>query len=55
MRAGVGGTKVILEDFRPGTAPPDNFAIIGADGTSVVSPGADRALRGRTGPIAVIN
>jgi penicillin-binding protein 1A len=39
----------ILEAFKPGTAPPDNFAVIGAPDSSAVSPEADRALRGGTG------
>ena len=51
MRAGIGDTKVILEAFKPGTAPPDNFAVIGGapDGSAVISPDAERALRGGTG------
>jgi penicillin-binding protein 1A len=49
MRAGPGdGGRTILEAFKPGTAPPDNYSIIGvadADGHSVgVSPDADRAI-----------
>jgi penicillin-binding protein 1A len=31
MRAGPGDTKVILEAFKPGTAPPDSYSVIGAD------------------------
>ena len=31
MRAGPGDPKVILEAFKPGTAPPDNYSVIGAD------------------------
>ena len=51
MRAGIGDTKVILEAFKPGTAPPDNFAVIGGapDGSAGISPDAERALRGGTG------
>ena len=51
MRAGIGDTKVILEAFKPGTAPPDNYAVIGVDGNPAanISPDADRALRGGTG------
>jgi penicillin-binding protein 1A len=31
MRAGPGDTNIILEAFKPGTAPPDNYSVIGAD------------------------
>jgi penicillin-binding protein 1A len=31
MRAAPGDTKVILEAFKPGTAPPDSYSVIGAD------------------------
>ena len=48
MRAGPGDSgRTILEAFKPGTAPPDNYSIIGvadADGHSTVSPDADRAV-----------
>jgi penicillin-binding protein 1A len=44
---------VILEAFKPGTAPPDNYSAIGvvdADGRPLgVSPEADRAVRTGTG------
>src|SRR6202011_5462751 len=36
MRAGPGDTKVILEAFKPGTAPPDTYSVIGADGAGGV-------------------
>jgi penicillin-binding protein 1A len=53
MRAGPGDQRVILEAFKPGTAPPDNYSIIGvtdADGRPLgVSPEADRAVRTGTG------
>jgi penicillin-binding protein 1A len=54
MRAGPGDTKVILEAFKPGTAPPDSYSVIGAESASSgpmqVSPDADRAVRsGGTG------
>ena len=53
MRAGPGDQRVILEAFKPGTAPPDNYAVIGvsdADGRPLaVSPEADRAIRTGTG------
>jgi penicillin-binding protein 1A len=53
MRAGPGDQRVILEAFKPGTAPPDNYSVIGvgdADGRPVaVSPEADRAVRTGTG------
>ena len=33
MRAGAyDGRGTILEAFKPGTAPPDNYAVIGVDG-----------------------
>jgi len=49
MRAGPGDSgRTILEAFKPGTAPPDNYSVIGvadADGHSLtVSPDADRAI-----------
>jgi len=55
MRAGPNTEKAILEAFKPGTAPPDNYSVIGfgeADGRSVggaVTPDADRAVRSGTG------
>jgi len=49
MRAGPGDTgRTILEAFKPGTAPPDNYSVIGvadADGRSLQpAPDADRSL-----------
>ncbi len=49
MRASPGsGGKTILEAFKPGTAPPDNYSVIGvadADGRPLApSPDADRTL-----------
>jgi len=49
MRAGPGDSgRTILEAFKPGTAPPDNYSVIGvadADGRSQgISPDADRAI-----------
>jgi penicillin-binding protein 1A len=49
MRAGPGSEgRTILEAFKPGTAPPDNYSAIGvadADGRSLqVSPDADRSF-----------
>jgi penicillin-binding protein 1A len=49
MRAGPGDTgKTILEAFKPGTAPPDNYSVIGvadADGrTPAISPDMDRTI-----------
>ena len=42
------GGRTILEAFKPGTAPPDNYSVIGvadADGRSLtVSPDADRSI-----------
>ena len=53
MRAGPGSDKVILEAFKPGTAPPDSYSIIGASDANAppwaVSPEADRAIRSGTG------
>ena len=53
MRAGPGDQRVILEAFKPGTAPPDNYAVIGvtdAEGRPLgVSPEADRAVRTGSG------
>jgi penicillin-binding protein 1A len=47
------GQNAILEAFKPGTAPPDSGAVIGAmgpDGQSYgVTPDADRAVRSGTG------
>ncbi len=44
MRAAPGQTTgTILEAFKPGTAPPDNYSVIGvadADGRSIVPQGA---------------
>jgi len=34
MRAGPGDTKVILEAFKPGTAPPDSYSVIGTEAAS---------------------
>ena len=47
MRAGAGGGDTILEAFKPGTAPPDNYAIMGYGGGEAVavSPEAERAVR----------
>jgi penicillin-binding protein 1A len=49
MRAGPDSGRTILEAFKPGTAPPDNYAVIGvadADGRQLLqpSPDADRSL-----------
>jgi len=53
MRAGPGAGRVITEAFKPGTAPPDNYSVIGvtdAEGRPLgVSPEADRAVRTGTG------
>jgi penicillin-binding protein 1A len=53
MRAAPGDQRVILEAFKPGTAPPDNYSVIGvvdANGQPLgVSPEADRAVRTGTG------
>ena len=52
MRAGADDPHVILEAFKPGTAPPDSYSVIGTDAISSstpVSPEADRAVRTGTG------
>ena len=53
MRAGPGDTKVILEAFKPGTAPPDSYSVIGADTANGVptagSPDAGNVVRTGTG------
>jgi penicillin-binding protein 1A len=51
MRAGSGGGgDAILEAFKPGTAPPDNYAIMGYGGEAMaVTPEAERAVRAGTG------
>ncbi len=53
MRAGPGDQRVILEAFKPGTAPPDGYSVIGvtdAEGRPLmVSPEADSMVRSRTG------
>jgi penicillin-binding protein 1A len=52
MRAGPDSGRTVLEAFKPGTAPPDNYSVIGvadADGRSpTVPPDADRSIT-RTG------
>jgi penicillin-binding protein 1A len=48
MRAGP-GDKSILEVFKPGTAPSDNYSAIGVsdtDGRSIITPDADRNVMG---------
>jgi penicillin-binding protein 1A len=57
QRAGPGSERVVLEAFKPGTAPPDNYSVVGyGDGDQGrqpgffgVSPDADRAVRSGTG------
>ena len=56
MRAGPGEGRVILEAFKPGTAPPDAYSVIGLSpdqpqepGYISASPDADRAARRGTG------
>jgi penicillin-binding protein 1A len=47
-----GGGAVILEAFKPGTAPPDNYSVVGVTDTEGrplgVSPEADRMINSRT-------
>ncbi len=57
MRAGPGAKQAILEAFKPGTAPPGDYSVVGYgdanNGGSInrswsaggVSPDADRAVR----------
>jgi penicillin-binding protein 1A len=51
MRAAPGDQRVILEAFKPGTAPPDGYSVIGvtdAEGRPLtVSPEADNMMRSR--------
>ena len=60
LRAGPSSEKVILEAFKPGTAPPDSYSVVGyGDGNNPgnggrpwgagVTPDADRAVRSGTG------
>jgi penicillin-binding protein 1A len=64
QRAGPNSEKVILEAFKPGTAPPDNYSVVGygndqqqqeqapgrgPPGFFRVNPDADRAVRSGTG------
>jgi penicillin-binding protein 1A len=54
LRAGPGTTgNVIFEAFKPGTAPPDNYSVIGFtdsdNRTTSVPPESDRAVRSGTG------
>ena len=54
MRAGPGdGGKTILEAFKPGTAPPDNYSVAGVadtDGRSLdTAPDPDNIMRPGTG------
>ncbi len=56
QRAGPGTERPILEAFKPGTAPPDNYSVVGYGSSSVppaygagVSPDAARAVRSGTG------
>jgi len=53
MRAGPETSRAILEAFKPGTAPPENYAVVGMSDSSgrplTVSPEADRAVSSGTG------
>ncbi len=53
LRAQAGGSDTILEAFKPGTAPPDTYSIIGYTDTMgrplTVAPEADRAVISGTG------
>jgi penicillin-binding protein 1A len=56
-RAGPGTERAIVEAFKPGTAPPDSYSVIGSGDAPEggrswgigVSPDADRAVRSGTG------
>jgi penicillin-binding protein 1A len=57
MRAGPGTERAIVEAFKPGTAPPDSYSVMGSGDAPEggrswgvgVSPDADRAVRSGTG------
>ena len=53
LRAGAGTPGTILEAFKPGTAPPDTYSIIGFQDEMgiprTVTPEADRAIMQGTG------
>ncbi len=61
MRAGPGSERVILEAFKPGTAPPDDYSVVGYEGSGEtrgggrppffgnVPPDSGRAVRSGTG------
>jgi len=49
MRASGDGPGTILEAFKPGTAPPDSYSVIGGGASASVSPEADRAVTTGTG------
>lgn len=56
LLAKAGGNGVIMEAFKPGTAPPDRYSVIGFEGGAIseaikktVSPAAQRAVIGGTG------
>lgn len=56
LLAKAGGDGVIMEAFKPGTAPPDRYSVIGFEGGAIsnairktVSPAAQRAVIGGTG------
>jgi penicillin-binding protein 1A len=50
LRAGPSDAKVILEAFKPGTAPPDSYSVIGLEDETVnpyggsISPDAQRQI-----------
>jgi penicillin-binding protein 1A len=43
------GAGAILEAFKPGTGPPDNYAIMGYGGAGGVTPEAERSVTVGTG------
>jgi penicillin-binding protein 1A len=46
MRAAPGDPKVILEAFKPGTAPPDTYSVIGTDSANGVPSGIPGGIPG---------
>lgn len=56
LLAKAGGAGVIMEGFKPGTAPPDRYSVIGFEDGAIsgairsgISPSAERAVIGGTG------
>ncbi|MDI4663618.1 penicillin-binding protein 1A [Xanthobacter autotrophicus] len=45
QRTGSGDGNAILEAFKPGTAPPDSYSVVGYTGTDGAAPEPDRTVR----------